>query len=51
MTNLFNSLSTFLKGENDVKVNFGLDTTTLIKAGIILIISIALSTLIVKIIK
>lgn len=51
MTELIDNLSNFLKGENEAKVTFGIDQSQVIIAGIIIIITVAISTLIYKIMK
>lgn len=51
MTELIDNLSNFLKGENEAKVTFGIDQGQMIVAGVIIVITVAISTLIYKVMK
>ena len=51
MNEFLTNLGGFFKGSSEAKVSVGLDTTMMLKAGIIVIVTVALSTLLIKILK
>lgn len=49
--NILDSISGFLEGKNEAKVSVGLDTGMLVKAGVIVVVTVAISIFLVKILK
>jgi len=49
--NLLESISGFLQGENEAKVSIGLDTSMMIKAGVIVVVTTAIAIFLIKILK
>lgn len=49
--NIIESLATFLNGSTDAKVSIGIDTSTIIKAGVIVILTVAISVFLTKMLK
>lgn len=48
---ILNSLSGFLEGKNEAKVSVGIDPGMMLKAGVVVVVTIAISIFLIKILK